>query len=52
MPASSRRSWAPQRVIIIIVGIKEVSKKIKKSIKSEVVKARRVVNCKKMLLVI
>lgn len=50
MPASRRRSWAPQRVITIIVGTSEASKKIKNSIKSGVVKAKRVVSCKNVIL--
>lgn len=44
MPASKRRSCAPQRAIIIIVGTREASKKIKNNIKSDAVKARRVVS--------
>lgn len=44
MPASSRRSCAPHRVIIIMVGTSEASKKIKNNIRSEAVKAKRVVS--------
>lgn len=50
MPASKRRSCAPHRVIIIIVGISEASKKIKNSIRSDAVNASRVVSCKKAAL--
>lgn len=52
MPASRRRSWAPHRVIIIIVGIKEASKKMKNSMRSDAVKASRVVSWRKVALVI
>lgn len=50
MPASSRRSWAPQRVITIIVGTSEASKKIKNNIRSGVEKAKRVISCRNVRL--